>query len=172
MFFDQDDKVLELGGGIGFLTVFANRICNVYTVVEPNSIFRQFLKINNKTNTGSTFEIIKGFLSKRPMSLGDDGKCYPDENSLIPYFTELPTDKNTLIADCEGGLIYFFEDFPEAFTQFNKIFMDEDGDHDQLKEQLIQNGFYQRFRHKDFTGFLYSVWTKEQCECVQQEILI
>ena len=168
LFLNTDDKVLELGGGYGFLTVFANKTCNVYTVVEPNSNMWSVLE-QNKTNTGSTFNIIKGFLAKRPMGFGESG---PDENSTVPYFTELPQESNTLIADCEGGLTYFFDDFPEAFDQFNKIFMDEDGDYESLKESLVKNGFYKMFNHSDFTGLVYSVWIKTPCECIQQEILI
>lgn len=163
------DKVLELGARYGSVSIVTNQILDDKTqhvVVEPDDTVWEALE-KNKEKYNCKFQIIKGFLSERTFSLHKDGYSshqLTDESSSITStsLNSFIIPFNVLIADCEGGLKTFFEDYPFMYDRLQKIFMEEDGDIDYkpIKVNLSKRGFIKVFEYGDHNGLLYSVWIR------------
>lgn len=170
-FIEKHDKVLELGARYGSVSIVTNKKLDDKTdhvVVEPDETVWEALEQNKKTYD-CHFQIVKGFLSERKMYLK-----YQDYST---HYTDNPTDKsvpsvsmsnfsdikfNVLIADCEGGLGAFFDEYPYLYDGFTKVMMEEDGniDYKPIKVNLMKRGFIKVFEHGDYNGLLHSVWLK------------
>lgn len=160
------DKVLELGARYGSVSILTNQILNDKTqhvVVEPDDTIWGALE-RNRDMYGCKFQIIKGFLSEQKFSLYRDGYAShqvvgEDVPSISLNSLDVPFD--VLIADCEGGLKTFFEDYPFMYDRLKKIFMEEDGDIDYkpIKMNLVKRGFVKIIEHGDYRP-LHSVWVR------------
>ena len=166
---DPSDKVIELGARYGSVSILTNQMLDDKThhvVVEPDDTVWEALE-KNKEKYNCKFQIIKGFLSERNFSLHKDGYSthqITDESSTISstslHSIDIPF--NVLIADCEGGLKTFFDDYPFVYDRLQKLIMEEDGDIDYkpIKVNLLKRGFIKVFEYGDCNGLLYSVWIK------------
>lgn len=170
---DENDRVLELGARYGSCSIIANqKIKNKtnHVVVEPDEMVWEALE-KNKQKYNCEFEIVKGFMTDRKIFL-------EKKSDYSTHFTNDPSDRevpcisynefkhinfNVLIADCEGGLCIFLEEYPFLYDQLTKVLMEEDGegcDYKPIKVNLMKRGFIKVFEHGDYNGLLHSAWVK------------
>ncbi len=171
-FISEDDCVLELGARYGSVSIITNKkIKNKknHIVVEPDETVWESLE-KNKQKYGCQFEIVKGIISNSDrfnmkyegysshVVESDTGsvKNYPLENFNYNF--------NVLIADCEGGLENFLDEYSFLYNQLTKVLMEEDKDdvcnYKKIKVNLMKRGFVKVFEHGDYNGLLHSVWIK------------
>jgi len=138
-FIPSDACVLELGGRYGMVSCVINQKLQQrenHVVVEPDLTVHEALLLNRKTH-GASFSVWPGIVSKRQLFLNAMGFstycsdisnaypvafCSPSDLQVktgIPQFTHL-------VADCEGGLLFFWEDFPEFFDNLQGIYFELD----------------------------------------------
>lgn len=126
-YIQQDDIVLELGARYGTVSCMINSKLKNKTLqvsVEPDDRVWDALETNKKNNK-CEFNIVKGFISKKKLSLTNLNEYYggyaatsiADNNSKIPYNTldeikeKYCIKKFTaLVADCEGFLEQFIDE--------------------------------------------------------------
>lgn len=86
---------------------------------------------------------------------------YVKQYALSIYTT--PTEDGVLILDKLSDVTD-----EDVFLQSKKVCVSEEG------EKLLDYGFFPLFVHKDFYGFVFSIWVKTETppECVRQEIFI
>ena len=171
-FITEDDCVLELGARYGSVSIITNKKLKNrknHVVVEPDETVWESLE-KNKQKYGCEFEIVKGIISSSDkFSVKYEGyssyvidsqngsvKNYPLENFNYAF--------NVLIADCEGGLEKFLDEYSFLYEQLNKVIMEEDKDdtcnYKKIKVNLMKRGFIKIFEHGDYNGLLHSVWIK------------
>jgi hypothetical protein len=161
-----DDRVLELGARWGGVAVTTNKILedkNKHYIVDCDPSVWDTLEFN-KINNNCQFNIIKGTISKKPMSI--KGKSWAthvveDEDSDIPNY-ELPDcDFNVLIADCEGFIEQFYDENKEFFKGLRLILLEKDRpDHcnyDRVFAEWNEMGFTQ-IKQKQLK--FHTVWIK------------
>ena len=173
-FVNKNDIVLELGARFGAVSCTVNDILvnkNNHIVVEPDERVWQALEMNKKFNN-CHFNIVKGFISSKKMSLTnlDSHQGYAttsieDNNSKIPSYTLDEIQKqynllfNVLIADCEGFLGVFFEDNPKFYDQIRLVIFEADNpemcDYEKIRTTLQGKGF------RGAVGGFQNVWLKE-----------
>lgn len=172
-YIDADDVVLELGARYGTVSCAIGKKLNNpknQVSVEPDEKVWKVLERNRETN-GCGFHILKGTISKEHLSLnpinnnGYDSISYKDETSSIPKYSIEEVEKqfglkfNTLVADCEGCLVPFFEENPNLFSQLNKIIFEIDWpekfDYTSIKNKLKEHNF------KPLLQGSHNVWTKK-----------
>lgn len=168
---EANDRILELGARYGSCSIIANQIIRdktAHVVVEPDKIVWDALE-KNKQKYNCQFQIVKGFMTDKKMYL--TGDSYAARATDDPSGEEVPcvsydnfkhVQFNVLIADCEGGLGVFLEEYPSIYDQLTKLIMEEDGDCDyrKIKVNLMKRGFIKVFEHGDYNGLLHSVWIK------------
>jgi FkbM family methyltransferase len=157
-----DDCVLELGARYGTVSCVANKILlnkTNHVVVEPDARVWSALD-SNRIRNGCEFHIIRGFLSRRKMTLYDteswDGygtKSRQDHTSNIPTWTLEDVEQivscpfTVLIADCEGFLEQFLDENPTLLDQIRLIIFEKDNaeecDYKKIKSDLTKRGFKQ-----------------------------
>lgn len=162
------DKVLELGARYGSVSILTNQILankTLHVVVEPDDTVWEALE-KNREKYNCKFQIVKGFLSEKQYTLQRDGYAshQVEGHSVIPSTSlhSIDIQFNALIADCEGGLKSFFEDYPFMYDRLDKIFMEEDGniDYKPIKVCLSRKGFIKVIEYGDYNGLVHSVWVR------------
>ena len=171
---ESDSKVLELGARYGTVSCVINSKLNNknnQVSVEPDSKVWNSLEKNMKNNS-TNFNIVKGFISSKPMELEGDGYglTFKDVNSSsIPNYTLNDIEEkyninfDTLIADCEGCLERFFDENKSMYKQLKLVIMEEDQpqkcNYNKIKEELKNNNF--SLLESDNNGVERSVWKKK-----------
>ncbi len=146
------DKVLELGARYGSVSITANKKLkdkkNHY-VVEPDKRVWECLENNMKMNKAD-FNIIKGIIGNEKCEVVGDGYAthtIKTEDSETECFPLPNVDFNVLIADCEGYLETFYDQFPELFDKLELIMFETDRpeacDYDKIIKGLLDRGFKQ-----------------------------
>jgi FkbM family methyltransferase len=156
-FITPNDVVLELGARYGTSSIIIDRILankKNQVCVEPDSAVWDVLE-SNKFRNNAEFEILKGAISKKKLKLEPNGYssiCFTDGNGSVPIFDLWEIEEkfnlkfNVLVADCEGCLSTFINEYPTFFQQLNLFIYEEDEeekcDYDKLKILLNDFGFY------------------------------
>lgn len=155
-----DDKVLELGGRYGSVSCVINsKLTNRknQVVIEPDSRVWDSLE-RNKIANNCEFNIIKGFISDKKMSLtnledysGYGTTSFEDELSDIPSYSlneikkRYEIDFNVIVADCEGCLGNFLKENLSVLDNIRLFIFESDYpekcDYNQIKENLSLKGF-------------------------------
>jgi len=172
-YIEPDSVVLELGARYGTVSCTINSKLNNknnQVSVEPDIAVWDTLENNMKRNNVN-FNIIKGFISSKPLELEGEGYSlsFKDvENSTIDNFsledieTQYNLKFNTLVADCEGCLERFFDENPKLYSELKLIIMEEDQpdkcNYGKIKRNLNSNGF--KLIENDLNGITRSVWKK------------
>lgn len=160
-YIEPDDCVLELGARFGSVSCTINKILKNKThqvVFEPDARVWDALE-KNRDNNECFFHIVKGCLSKQPLSLTNLGKAngyatstIVDLSSSIPFVSlddlykqyKIPT-LNVLVADCEGCLQQVLSDFPEILDSLRLFIFEADSpttcDYKVIRSLLQDKGF-------------------------------
>jgi FkbM family methyltransferase len=160
-YIDSNDVVLELGARYGSVSVVINKkLCDPtkQMVVEPDErVWKALTENRNRHNC--KFHIIEGFISKNKHTLTNLQDCLngyastaiPAETSTIPSYDLEELQKkhqmkfNVLVADCEGFLETFFEQYPFLYDQLRLIMFEADYpekcDYAKIKLTLRSKGF-------------------------------
>ena len=160
-YIEPNDVVLELGARYGSVSVVINKKLSDPTkqiVVEPDERVWKALE-GNRNHNHCKFHIIEGFISKNKHTLTNLQDCLngyastaiPAETSTIPSYDleELQNQHqmkfNVLVADCEGFLETFFEQYPFLYDQLRLIMFEADYpekcDYAKIKFTLRSKGF-------------------------------
>lgn len=159
-YISPDDNVLELGARYGTVSCTINKILNNnnQVVVEPDKRVWKALEDNMNRNN-CNFHIIKGFISKKKISLtnldcykGGYGSKFKDNQMSTELCLTLDSVKemtklkfNVLVADCEGFLERFLEENPELYQELDLIIFEADWknecNYDKIIQNLIKYGF-------------------------------
>lgn len=159
-YINPDDIVLELGARYGTVSCTINKILNNnnQVVVEPDKRVWKALEENMNRNN-CNFHIIKGFISKKNISLtnldcykGGYGSKFKDNQSSLELCLTLNNVKditnlkfNVLVADCEGFLERFLEENPELYKELKMIIFEADWknecNYDLIRKNLIKHKF-------------------------------
>lgn len=154
-----DDIVLELGARYGTVSCVVNKLLNNknnQVSVEPDKNVWNALDLNltnNKCNTN----VVKGFISKKSLSLNENGYSSMqqiDNSTTTPNYTldQVKEKYNisnftVLIVDCEGCMESFLNENPEILSTLRLVTFEEDQPHicnyDNIKKMLTQNNFYE-----------------------------
>ena len=173
-YIEYNDSVLELGARYGSVSCIINSKLKSKTnqvVVEPDSRVWDALE-GNKLRNGCEFNIVKGFISAKKLSLTDlnyvDGygtRSIEDNESNISSFTldeikaKYNIDFNVLVVDCEGFLETFLDENPTIYDKLRLIIFEADCpdkcDYAKIKSILHSKGFICMLN-----GF-QNVWTKD-----------
>lgn len=179
-FISPKAKVLELGANIGRNTLVIGSILenssNLITF-ETSPIWANILKQNRDKNN-MKFTIVNAALSKTPL-YQKEWVCLPTPGdgfkpvSIVDYQYVLENfgKPDTLVADCEGSLLYIFQEFPEILHHVNLIIMENDysriEDKEFVDKCLIDNGFKCIYKQKLGPEFIrvcqdnfYETWCK------------
>ncbi len=155
--------VLELGGRYGLLSAVINHCIDNPTqhiVVEPDPTIQAALKKNRESHF-CDYSIFHGVVSRQQM--------YFTQHQFSSYCTPLPNDTPVpcvsleelqekfqikrfthVVADCEGGLIDFFEENKEFFTTLEGVYVEKDNkiiktvDYEPFFTYLKEHGFTQK----------------------------
>jgi len=173
-YIEPDSKVLELGARYGSVSCVINSKLtnkNNQVSVEPDSKVWDALEKNMKNNS-TNFNIVKGFISSKPMELKGFGygKSFKDvDSSSIPNYTLNDIEEkykisfDTLVADCEGCLERFFDENKNMYKQLKLVIMEEDVpkrcNYNKIKEELKNNNF--SLLETDHNQVERSVWKKK-----------
>ena len=169
----EDCTVLELGARYGTVSCVINKKLKNpmnQVSVEPDTRVWACLEKNMYTN-GCNFHLIKGVISKVPLTLTEhpvfvgygNQTIKSDESSLPNYTVEAIEQKynlkfDTLVADCEGFLGQFFEENPHLYKQLRLVIFEKDSpgtcDYSIILQNLKDYGFTNLV-----TGF-HEVWKK------------
>lgn len=160
-YIEPNDIVLELGARYGTVScAINNKLSNKknQVSVEPDDRVWDSLQRNKEYNN-CDFNIIKGFISKKKLSLtnkdiyldGYGSTFVYDTNSKIPNYTlDEIKDKynlkfNVLVADCEGFLEVFLDENPQLYDELRLIIFEADYpekcNYKKISEYLIKHGF-------------------------------
>lgn len=167
----EDDIVLELGARYGSVSCVINSIIqdkNNQVSVEPDCRVWNALENNMKRNN-CNFNIIKGFISKKKLSLtnlqtGYGATSIENEKSDLMSYTLEEVEQmfnlkfNVLIADCEGFLGHFLEENPKLYEELRMIIFEAD-----YVEKCNYNIIKENLRKHKFNKILeghQNVWIK------------
>ncbi len=172
MYINTDDFVLELGGRYGSVACVIDKKLenkpNLVTV-EPDQRVWDALERNKKENN-CQFNIVKGFISNKKLSLrnleyGYGTSSVEDSNSNIPSFTLNEIEQkfnikfNVLFADCEGFLETFLNENPLLLVQLRLIIFEQDEptkcNYNKIKNNLKKKSF------KQLVDGFHTVWIKD-----------
>ena len=156
-----EDCVLELGGRYGSVSCTINQILankHHQVVIEPDERVWSALETNKTTNQ-CFFHIVKGCLSRHPLSVTNLTKAngyatstIVDLSSSIPFVSleeiyttyQVPTF-NVLVADCEGCLQQVLREFPEVLDPLRLFIFEADSpktcDYEPIRKLLAEKGF-------------------------------
>jgi len=157
----ENDVVLELGARYGSVSCIINSKLNNknnQVVVEPDNRVWNALE-KNRINNNCEFNIVKGFISNKKLSLTNLDVCLDgygatfveDSNTKIPSYSlneimnKYNLKFNVLVADCEGFLEVFFDENPEFYNNLRLIIFEADYaekcNYDKIKNNLRKNNF-------------------------------
>jgi len=167
---EKNDCVLEIGARYGSVSCIINsKLKNKknQVVIEPDERVWKALEFNKNVNN-CHFTIIKGFLSRKKLSLTNLEECRGygtqsqlDEVSAIPTVTleDLNMNFNVLVADCEGFLETFFDENPDFIKSLRLVIFEADAeercDYNKIREKLKADNFEQKL------GGFQNVWIKQ-----------
>jgi FkbM family methyltransferase len=153
-----DDVVLELGARYGTVSAkIQTRLANkkLHVAVEPDSGVIPALRMNLHENGCETL-VFQGIVSKVSGVVEPSGYATivrlggSEDSCAIASVDELETKIGAkftvLIADCEGCIGPFLQDFPQLLDQLRLIHFETDPGYDQtdyehVKSMLVQHGF-------------------------------
>lgn len=155
--------VLELGGRYGLAAaVINNQLDNpcMHVVVEPDPSVQGALQ-SNRDSHKSYYSIFQGVVSRQPMYFNSFGFCsfcspVPNDKPIKTLtLEELQQTYNIkafthLVADCEGGLMDFFQENQEFLATLEGIYFEGDSrngmrvDYEPFKSFLREKGFVQQ----------------------------
>ena len=155
----KDDIVLELGARYGTVSCTINKMLNNpnnQVSVEPDHTVWNALETNLQNNNCNV-NLVKGFISKKPLALSYDGYSTignETTNSTIPNYTlQQIKDKyniknfNVLVVDCEGCMETFINENLDMLSSLRLIMFEEDQpnicNYDNIKNILKNNNFYE-----------------------------
>jgi len=131
-FLDKNSKVLEIGGGLGYVSnTIRNHLNNKnnHVVIEPHN-----KKANDLKN--KDFNVFNGIISNKELWFDNDYVTVYTESentkkiSNITNINKLQKQFNiifdTLVVDCEGALPKIMEDNPELYKQIKMIIIEYD----------------------------------------------
>jgi FkbM family methyltransferase len=173
----ENDTVLELGARYGSVSCTINSKLISKTnqvVVEPDYRVWDALERNKNVNN-CQFNIVKGFISSKKLSLIEDipgdgyTSTYVESSSTnVPSFTlqeikeKYNLNFNALVADCEGFLEIFFDENPDFYDNLRLIIFEEDCpekcNYNKIREVLRQKGFTKIV--EDTYKYGQNVWIK------------
>lgn len=173
-FIFPNDVVLELGARYGSVSCIINSKLNCKTnqvVVEPDDRVWEALEIN-KIRNNCNFNIIKGFISNKKLSLTNldislngYGSTFTENNETnIPSYSlnyvkkKYNLDFNVIVADCEGFLEVFFDENPTLYDTLRMIIFEEDYPEKCNYQKIKKNLFDLKFK-KIVEGH-QNVWIK------------
>lgn len=152
----ETDIVLELGARFGSVSCVIESKLNDgknLVVVEPDEKVWDALETNRKKNQ-CEFHIIKGFVSNKSFELegGGYGVTFnKNKMSDIPSISLNDVQNkynkkfNVLVADCEGFLEEFFDQYPWFYDQLRKILFEADYpekcNYKKITDTLKEKGF-------------------------------
>ena len=157
----ENDVVLELGARYGSVSCIINSKLinkNNQVVVEPDNRVWNALE-KNRINNNCEFNIVKGFISNKKLSLTNLDVCMDgygatfieDSNTIISSYSlneimnKYNLKFNVLVADCEGFLEVFFDENPEFYNNLRLIIFEADYvekcNYDKIKNNLRKNNF-------------------------------
>lgn len=152
----EDDIVLELGARYGSVSCVINkRLKNKKNQlsVEPDSTVWKALENNIKINN-CEIQLFKGIISKETYSLSLAGygtTAVKTTSSNIQSLDLYEIEKiynlkfNTLVADCEGFLESFLDEYPFLYDQLYKIIFEADYpdkcNYNKIRNILLDKGF-------------------------------
>jgi len=175
LYIQKDDVVLELGGRYGSVSCVINhKLTNKknHVVVEPDKRVWNALKRNKKEND-CYFNIVKGFISNKKLSLinlddwygGYGATSIEDNQSDIPSYTlneikqKYNLQFNVLVADCEGFLEVFLDENPELYDEIRMCIFEADKteycNYDKIRDIFREKGF------NEILGGHQNVWIKD-----------
>lgn len=140
MFIKPDAKVLEIGGNIGRNSLVISRLLDNpkdLVVLESDPVSGEKLQYNFKINNIDSNLEISALSKSRLIQTGWDTtplvtETIPDgwkEVETITYDNLLQKYNivfDTIVADCEGALLYIFRDFPNILDGINTVIMEND----------------------------------------------
>lgn len=159
-FIPKHANVLELGGRYGMVSCVINHKLaerTQHVVVEPDLAVQKAL-LWNRDRHHAEFTVWPGILSRKQLYLyprGFSTYC-SDISNHLPVCYCSPSDLQVktgisrfthLVADCEGGLLSFWNDFPEFFDTLEGIYFEQDNngltkmDYTAFLEYLQSSGF-------------------------------
>lgn len=175
LFIPRHAIVLELGGRYGLAAAaINNRLDNPtqHIVVEPDSTVQSALRANRDSHN-CFYSIFEGVVSRKPM--------YFNQYGFSSFCSEVPNDSPVrticleelqelygivqfthLVADCEGGLLDFFEENKEFIQTLEGIYFEKDAkvglkiNYEPLNQFLQENGF--ELKKKGFREY----WEREK----------
>jgi len=170
-FLDPDDKVLELGGCIGVVSCFVNRILNHsqgHVVVEANPNLIPWLNKNRELNHCS-FEVENCVISDQKMNefylhdliVGGSPYRHTSEKIQVQGKTideieaSYETRFDTLIMDIEGGELNFLRNNTDFISRIEKVFVEIHGflpvqDRQECRDILKAHSFEKRITERGF----------------------
>jgi len=168
-YFNQDDYVLELGSGLGYITAILSNRCKHIIAIEANPELKESLSttiLNNKLNNVDlicsyisnskkrvvfdTYDLIVAGSADRKDSAQrwkSTKKRYTIDCMRI---NDIPNINlvNSLVLDCEGGELIFLQENLKLLTQCKKIAIE-------LHESMMYKGFNKKCMHILFkSGFV------------------
>lgn len=174
LYIKKDDIVLELGARYGSVSCIINHNLDNkenHVVVEPDERVWEALERNKEVNN-CKFNIVKGFISKKKLTLtnldewyGGYGATAVEQNDTkIPSFLLDEIKKkynikfNVLVADCEGFLETFFDENPELYDELRMCIFEADCvdkcNYTKIRNKLRESGF------EEILGGLHNVWVR------------
>lgn len=152
----EGDVVLELGARYGSSSIVINkRIIDGSNLVcvEPDISVIGSL-VSNRDNNGCNFNILNGIISKSRGRVIENGYAtvtVDDDGGVVDNYDLWDIERmyglkfNVLVADCEGCLRVFMEDYPEFFDQLDLVIFESDEfltcDYNKLRGMLVNGGF-------------------------------
>lgn len=162
-FVRSDHQVLELGGCYGLVSCVINHNLqdpSRHVVVEPCVNVLPAL-IGNRDSHQALFHVYCGVVARKAAVVKGDGLgrwTEPASDGDIPHVTVDVLQKhyglefNCLVADCEGALQQFVEDFPDLLDQLDTFLFERDREWDAgaalcnyavIEDRLREKGFDQ-----------------------------
>ena len=155
LFIPRDATVLELGARYGTVSCIINRVLNnpeAHLAVEPDLDVTSALT-DNRNRTGCKFKIWPGAISNSPLQIslcGYRSMTLPTEGpgniqvvSLSQAEQKFGLKFDTLVADCEGSIGKFLDDYD--VSSFRVIILEKDMpqhcDYQKVDEILKDKGF-------------------------------
>jgi FkbM family methyltransferase len=169
------DSVLEIGARYGIVSCLINSILEkktAHVAIEPDDRVWAALEKNKEVN-GSSFHIVKGFVSQRKLSLtnftsagGFATTSIEDPSSTIPHYSleEIKEESGiseftALVVDCEGCFGGFLMENLSLLDSLRIVLFEADGNskpnYAEIRTMLKQKGFVEKQK-----GF-HNAWIKE-----------
>lgn len=163
----RDAKVLEIGARFGVVSCTINAKLDDKTkhvAVEPDKRVWRALRKNRDANQ-CQFEILQGALSSEPVTMitsagrigagsifriSGDPRCAHVSQGTIPVVSYDDIKRkyfvpDTLVIDCEGAFVEFFQDFPDMIRDAKLILIEWDAqdraNNQKYRQVLLDNGF-------------------------------